>query len=251
MPVKSSKQNLKKNSMSKGKLYMIPTTLGESDVAKVLPIYIKDTIHQLDEFIVENSKTARAFLKLMEIPTPQNQLKLHTLNKHTKAQELHPFLDACRKGKNIGLISDAGCPGVADPGAEIVNLAHKEDIKIIPLVGPSSILLSLMASGMNGQSFAFNGYLPIDKSDVKKKLKDLEHISRSKDQTQLFIETPYRNTKLIETLYQTLQSNTKLCIACDITLNTELIKTRTIAEWKKNPIPKVHKRPCIFLIHAQ
>jgi len=251
MPVKSSKLNLKKNSMSKGKLYMIPTTLGESDVAKVLPLSVKETIHQLDEFIVEHSKTARAFLKLMEIPTPQNEIKFHTLNKHTEAQELHAFLSGCRNGKNIGLISDAGCPGVADPGAEIANLAHQEDIQIIPLVGPSSILLSLMASGMNGQSFAFNGYLPIDKSDVKKKLKDLERISRSYDQTQMFIETPYRNTKLIETLYQTLQSNTKLCIACDISLNTEYIRTRTIAEWKRTAKPELHKRPCIFLIHAQ
>jgi len=216
-----------------------------------LPLSVKETIHQLDEFIVENSKTARAFLKLMEIPTPQNELKFHTLNKHTEAQELHAFLSACRNGKNIGLISDAGCPGVADPGAEIANLAHKEDIQIIPLVGPSSILLSLMASGMNGQSFAFNGYLPIDKSDVKKKLKDLERISRTHNQTQMFIETPYRNTKLIETLYQTLQSNTKLCIACDISLSTEHIKTRTIAEWKRTAKPDFHKRPCIFLIHAQ
>lgn len=237
--------------MSKGKLYMIPTTLGDSDVEKILPRSVKETIHQLDEFIVENSKTARAFLKLMEIPTPQNQLKLHILNKHTEPQDLHSFLNACRQGKNIGLISEAGCPGVADPGAEIANIAHKEDIQIIPLVGPSSILLSLMASGMNGQSFAFNGYLPIDKLDVKKKLKDLERISRSHNQTQMFIETPYRNNKLIDTLLQNLQSNTKLCIACDISLNTEYIKTKTIGEWKKTAKPDLHKRPCIFLIHAQ
>jgi len=230
---------------------MIPTTLGESDVAKVLPLSVKETIHQLDEFIVENSKTARAFLRMMEIPTPQNQLKIHVLNKYTETQELHGFLSACRNGKNIGLISEAGCPGIADPGAEIASIAHKEDIQIIPLVGPSSILLSLMASGMNGQSFSFNGYLPVDKSDVKKKLKDLERISRSCDQTQLFIETPYRNNKLIDTLYQNLQSNTKLCIACDISLKTEYIKTRTIAEWKKTAKPELHKRPCIFLIHAQ
>lgn len=236
--------------MSKGKLYMIPTTLGDSDVEKILPRSVKETIHQLDEFIVENSKTARAFLKLMEIPTPQNQLKLHILNKHTEPQDLHSFLNTCRQGKDIGLISEAGCPGVADPGAEIANIAHKEDIQIIPLVGPSSILLSLMASGMNGQSFAFNGYLPIDKLDVKKKLKDLERISRSHNQTQMFIETPYRNNKLIDTLHQSLQSNTKLCIACDISLNTEYIKTKTIGEWKKTAKPDLHKRPCIFLIHA-
>ena len=251
MPVKLSKLNWKKNLMSKGKLYMIPTTLGESDVTKILPLSVKENIHQLDEFIVENSKTARAFLKQMEIPSPQNQLKIHVLNKHTDAQELHGFLNACRNGLNIGLISEAGCPGVADPGAEIVSIAHKEDIQIIPLVGPSSILLSLMASGMNGQSFTFNGYLPIEKSDVKKKLKELERISKNYNQTQLFIETPYRNHKLIDTLYQSLQSNTKLCIACDISLNTEYIKTKTIAEWKKTTKPDLHKRPCIFLIYAQ
>ena len=187
----------------------------------------------------------------MKIPTPQNELKLYELNKHTDIQELHSFLKNCRNGKNIGLISDAGCPGIADPGAEIVNLAHKENIKIIPLVGPSSILLSLMASGMNGQSFAFTGYLPIDKSDVKKKLKELERISRTQNQTQLFIETPYRNNKLIEHIFQNLQSSTKLCIACDISLKSEFIKTKTIAEWKKSAKPELHKRPCIFLIHAQ
>jgi len=237
--------------MSKGILYMIPTTLGESDVTKVLPLAVKETIHQLDEFIVENSKVARGFLKLMKIPTPQSELKLHELNKHTDIQELHSFLKSCRNGKNIGLISDAGCPGIADPGAEIASLAHKEDIKIIPLVGPSSILLSLMASGMNGQSFAFTGYLPIDKSDVKKKLKELERISRTQNQTQLFIETPYRNNKLMEHIFQNLQSSTKLCIACDISLKSEFIKTKTIAEWKKSAKPELHKRPCIFLIHAQ
>lgn len=237
--------------MAKGKLYMIPTTLGESNVNKILPLSVKETIHSLDEFIVENSKTARAFLKLMEIPTPQNKLKLHILNKHTEAQELPNFLDACREGKNIGLISEAGCPGVADPGAEIALLAHREDIQIIPLVGPSSILMSLMASGMNGQSFSFHGYLPIDKLDAKKKLKDLERLSRSYNQTQLFIETPYRNNKLVDNLLQNLQGSTRLCIACDISLQSEYIKTKTISEWKKSTKPELHKRPCIFLIHAQ
>ena len=155
--------------MIKGKLYMIPTTLGECDVDKILPLYVKEHLHNLKEFIVENSKTARAFLKKMNIPTPQNELKIHVLNKHTPIEEIHGFLNACRNGSNIGLISEAGCPGVADPGAEITNIAHKEDIQVVPLVGPSSILLALMASGMNGQSFAFNGYLPIEKYERKKK----------------------------------------------------------------------------------
>ena len=236
--------------MLKGKLYMIPTTLGESDVDKILPLYVKEHLHNLDEFIVENSKTARAFLKKMNIPTPQNELKIHVLNKHTPIEEIHGFLNACRNGNNIGLISEAGCPGVADPGAEIANMAHKEDIQIVPLVGPSSILLALMASGMNGQSFAFNGYLPIETFERKKKLQNLERNSRNYNQTQLFIETPYRNDKLVDAIYQNLQDNTKLCIACDLSLNSEYIKTKTVHEWKKAPKPNLKKRPCIFLIHA-
>jgi len=237
--------------MSKGKLYMIPTTLGECEPSKVLPLAVKETINSLDEFIVENSKTARAFLKLMEIPTPQKALKIHVLNKHTEPQEFSGFLNACRKGKNIGLISEAGCPGVADPGAEITNIAHTEDIQVIPLVGPSSILLSLMASGMCGQSFTFHGYLPIDKQDAKRRLKELEQVSKRNHQTQLFIETPYRNNKLLDLLFQNLQKHTKLCIACDISLGSEYIKTKTIEAWIKSKKPDLHKRPCIFLIEAE
>lgn len=229
---------------------MIPTTLGDSDVSKVLPHSVKEVVHSLDEFIVENSKTARSFLKLLKIPTPQNQLKIHLLNKHTDPTDFPAFLQSCREGKNVGLISEAGCPGIADPGAEIALLAHKENIQITPLIGPSSILLSLMASGMNGQSFCFNGYLPIDKLDVKKRLKDLERISRNLNQTQLFIETPYRNTKLLENILQTLQDSTQLCIACDLSLSTEYIKTKTIGTWRKSKYPNLHKRPCIFLIQA-
>ena len=236
--------------MLKGKLYMIPTTLGESDVDKILPLYVKEHLHSLDEFIVENSKTARAFLKKMNIPTPQNELKIHVLNKHTPTDEIHGFLNSCRNGTNIGLISEAGCPGIADPGAEITSMAHKEDIQVVPLVGPSSILLALMASGMNGQSFTFNGYLPIEKSERKKKLQNLEKNSRNYNQTQIFIETPYRNDKLIDSIYQNLQGNTKLCIACDLSLVSEYIKTKTVHEWKKVSKPNLEKRPCIFLIHA-
>ena len=229
---------------------MIPTTLGECDVDKILPLYVKEHLHSLDEFIVENSKTARAFLKKMNIPTPQNKLKIHVLNKHTPKDEIHGFLNSCRNGTNIGLISEAGCPGVADPGAEITNIAQNEDIQVVPLVGPSSILLALMASGMNGQSFTFNGYLPIEKSERKKKLQNLEKNSRNYNQTQIFIETHYRNDKLIDSIYQNLQGNTKLCIACDLSLVSEYIKTKTVHEWKKVSKPNLEKRPCIFLIHA-
>tara|TARA_B100000886_G_C20408804_1_gene486035 strand:+ start:318 stop:1010 length:693 start_codon:yes stop_codon:yes gene_type:complete len=229
---------------------MIPTSLGECDVHKILPLYVKEHIYNLDEFIVENSKTARSFLKKMNIPTPQNKLKIHVLNKYTDREDIYSFLNACRNGKNIGLISDAGCPGVADPGAEITIIAHKENIRVVPLVGPSSILLALMASGMNGQSFTFNGYLPIEYSERKKKLQNLEKNSRHYNQTQIFIETPYRNDKLIDSIYQNLQGNTKLCIACDLSLNSEYIKTKTVSEWKKVSKPSLKKRPCIFLIHA-
>ena len=149
---------------------------------------------------------------------------------------------------NVGLMSEAGCPGVADPGAAIVKIAHEKGIQVVPLVGPSSILLAMMASGMNGQSFAFNGYLPIDKSEKKSALKNFEKLSQDKSQSQLFIETPYRNNKLLEDLLQTLQPNTHLCIACDITLSTEYIKTKTIAQWKKETID-LHNRPCIFILH--
>lgn len=230
---------------------MIPTTLGDCNPQEVLPLSVRKTLHKLDEFIVENSKTARAFLKLMEIPKAQNTLKIHVLNKHTEIHEFSSFLNRCRNGEDVGLISEAGCPGIADPGAEITNIAHKEDIQIIPLVGPSSILLSLMASGMNGQSFTFHGYLPIDRQDVKRRLKELEQNSKKHNQTQLFIETPYRNNKLLEVLLQNLQNQTKLCIACDISLNSEFIKTKTISEWRKSKKPDLHKRPCIFLIEVE
>ena len=236
--------------MLKGKLYMIPTTLGECDVDKILPMYVKEHLHNLEEFIVENSKTARAFLKKMNISTPQNKLKIHVLNKHTAIEEIHSFLNSCRNGSNIGLISEAGCPGVADPGMEITSIAHKEDIQVIPLVGPSSILLALMASGMNGQSFTFNGYLPIDNAERKKKLQYLEKNSRNYNQTQIFIETPYRNDKMVESIFHNLQGNTRLCIACDLSLNSEYIKTKTVNEWKKASKPDLKKRPCIFLIYA-
>lgn len=158
------------------------------------------------------------------------------------------MIKPCLQGINVGLMSEAGCPGVADPGAVIVKIAHERGIQVVPLVGPSSILLALMASGMNGQSFAFNGYLPIDKSEKKSALKNLEKLSHDKNQSQLFIETPYRNNKLLEDLLQTLQNNTLLCIACDITLPTEYIKTLRVADWKKTKID-LHNRPCIFIIH--
>lgn len=231
-----------------GKLYLIPTTLGEMNPEDVLPQTIKRSIDFIDYYIVENEKTARRFIKSVHAEKKQPDLKISVLNKHTEASEHNAFIQPLLEGLNIGLMSEAGCPGVADPGAAIVKIAHEKGIQVVPLVGPSSILLAIMASGMNGQSFAFNGYLPIDKSEKKQALKNFEKLSHDKNQSQLFIETPYRNNKLMEDLLQILQPSTHLCIACDITLPTEFIKTRTVNEWKKNKVD-LHNRPCIFIIH--
>lgn len=231
-----------------GKLYLIPITLGESEPLDVLPQTIKRTIDFIDDYIVENEKTARKFIKSIHPEKVQATLRLSTLNKHTAVSEHNAMIQACLEGKNIGIMSESGCPGVADPGAVIVKLAHEKGIQVVPLVGPSSILLALMASGMNGQSFAFNGYLPIDKGEKKSALKNLEKLSSDKNQTQIFIETPYRNNKLLEDLLQTLQPNTHLCVACDITLPTEYIKTLRIQDWKKTKID-LHNRPTIFVLH--
>jgi 16S rRNA (cytidine1402-2'-O)-methyltransferase len=170
------------------------------------------------------------------------------INKFTLAEELNSFLDPIYEGYNIGLISDAGCPGVADPGSDIIKIAHQSNIRVVPLVGPSSILLAIMSSGLNGQNFAFNGYLPIDRADKKNKIKELEKTSQQKNQSQIFIETPYRNNKMLEDLTKTLSGDTNLCIACDITLSTEYIKTLSVNEWKKNKI-NIDKKPAIFIIH--
>ena len=231
----------------KGKLYLIPTRLGDNAPLEVLPISIKKVIESVDDYIVENEKTARRFIKIVSSGKSQSSLNIHILNKYTEHNELPSFLDACKKGKPVGLLSEAGCPGIADPGADIVKIAHELDIRVIPLVGPSSILLALMSSGMNGQNFAFNGYLPIDKGERKAKLKQLERLSFEQNQTQLFIETPYRNNKMLEDICTALNKQTRVCIACDITLPTEFIKTKTVEEWKHTTID-LHKRPAIFVI---
>jgi len=231
-----------------GKLYLIPTTLGDNDPLDVLPIAVKQIIEQTDTFIVENEKTARRFIKRICPDKPQPSLNIFLLNKFTDETELPSFLQPCLNGINVGLLSEAGCPGVADPGSDIVQIAHTKNIKVVPLVGPSSILLAIMASGMNGQSFAFNGYLPIDKGERKKEIKRLERLSFEQNQSQLFIETPYRNNKMLEDLTHVLDNNTSICVACDITLPTEFIKTLSVKAWKKNKVD-LHKRPTIFIIH--
>ncbi len=231
-----------------GKLFLIPTTLGDNNPMDVLPITIRETIEKLDIFIVENEKSARRFIKKISPSKKQATLKLHLLNKHTDPSELPFFMDSCLKGIDIGLLSEAGCPAIADPGADIVTIAHQKSIQVIPLVGPSSIIMALMASGMNGQSFAFNGYLPIDKNARKSELLRLEKLSSQQNQSQLFIETPYRNNAMLEDICKVLNKNTLVCVACDITLPTEFIKTKTVEEWKKNSAD-LHKRPALFIIH--
>lgn len=237
-----------KTSESKGKLYLIPTTLGESDPLDVLPQTVKRAVDFIDDYIVENEKTARKFIKSINPEKVQASLRLSSLNKHTEVSEHNKMIQPCLEGRNIGLMSEAGCPGIADPGAVIVKIAHEKGIQVIPLVGPSSIFLALMSSGMNGQSFTFNGYLPIEKTEKKTAIKNLEKISHDKNQSQIFIETPYRNNKLLEDILQSLQPNTHLCIACDITLPSEYIKTLRVSDWKKTVID-LHNRPTIFIIH--
>ncbi|RKS98829.1 SAM-dependent methyltransferase [Flavobacterium sp. 123] len=231
-----------------GKLYLIPTTMGDCDPMDVLPLTIKRSIDLINYYIVENEKTARKSIKSVNPEKRQSELVLFALNKHTETKEHLDFIKPLLEGKNMGLMSEAGCPGVADPGAVIVKLAHAKGIQVIPLVGPSSILLAMMASGMNGQSFTFNGYLPIEKSEKKSALKNLEKLSQDKNQSQIFIETPYRNNKMLEDILQALNPSTYLCIATDITLPTEYIKTLRAADWKKVKVD-LHNRPTIFIIH--
>lgn len=235
---------------AKGKLYMIPQTLGDDSSLDHLSPMVKQTISRLDYFVVENEKAGRGFIKRICPEKVQSELKLSSLNKFTHTSEIEGMLAACIEGHSVGMISDAGCPGVADPGASLVAKAHEMGIKVVPLVGPSSILLALMGSGMNGQSFSFHGYLPIDKNQRKKTLRTLERESQDKQQTQLFIETPYRNNDMLDSLLQILHPSTRLCIACDLNLEKEYIVTKSVAQWAKSKVD-LHKRPCIFLFERE
>jgi 16S rRNA (cytidine1402-2'-O)-methyltransferase len=219
--------------------------LGDTAPLEVMPISVKKTMESLRCFVFEKEKAGRAFVKSISPNIPQDNIKVHLLNKFTEEDELNAMLLPLLDGEDIGLITDAGCPGVADPGAALVALAHTNNIRVIPLVGPSSILLAVMAAGLNGQSFAFNGYLPIDKSERRKAIKQFEKKSIELDQTQLFIETPYRNSALLEELSKVLRPKTLVSVACDITLPTEFIKTATAEAWRKNK-EDLHKRPTVF-----
>ena len=231
-----------------GKLYLIPTTLGDNEPLEVLPFSVKKAVEKINYFIVENEKSARRFIKKITPSKSQPSLKIFILDKFTSEFEAKAYLDVCSKGVDVGLLSEAGVPAIADPGANIVMQAHQKNIKVVPLVGPSSIVLAMMSSGLNGQNFAFNGYLPIDKSERKKAIKDLEKTSQLKNQSQIFIETPYRNEKLLIDLRSTLNPATYLCVAADITLETEYIRTLKAGDWQRENVD-LHKRPCIFIIH--
>jgi len=230
-----------------GTLYLIPVPLAENAADSSFTPYLVSCINNIKEYIVENEKTARKFLKEAGLKTPQSELIIHDYSKHNRENNTADFFKGLQAGNDVGLMSEAGCPGIADPGAGIVEKAHRMGIKVVPLVGPSSILLALMASGFNGQSFVFHGYLPIDKVERTKKVKELELMTEKHKQTQIFIETPFRNNSLLEDILKTANAKTRLCIACDLTAATEFIQTKTIAEWQKK-VPELHKRPTIFLL---
>lgn len=229
------------------KLFLVPATLGDVDPIASIPAAVFERINEIDDYLVENEKSARQYLKKLGIKKPLQKINLHLLDKRTAFADLSPMMQALVEGKNMGVLSEAGCPGIADPGALAVKWAHQNGFDVVPLTGPSSILLALMASGFNGQSFAFQGYLPIDRSDRIKKIKELEKLTQTQHQTQIFIETPYRNNHLIEDVLQHCQPHTKLCIAVDLTLSNEFVKSKTIAAWRQSK-PDLHKRPAIFLL---
>lgn len=233
-----------------GTLYFIPVTLGDDHLERALPPDVIRITQQLEIFVVENEKTARHFLSLMKTHKPVRELTLMTLNEHTEDKAIPALLAPLLAGKDVGLMSEAGCPGIADPGAKLAALAHQKNIRVAPLVGPSSILLSLMASGFNGQRFTFLGYLPADKAARIQRLKEIEKHSQKFNETQIFIETPYRNQHLLADILATCHPETRLCIACNISLEDELIISRTIKAWKQQSLPDLHKKPTVFLLLA-
>ena len=229
-------------------LYLIPVTLGDTPIKSVLPEYNSEVIAGIRHFIVEDVRSARRFLRKVDPQFDIDGSQFYELNKHTAPEVVAGYLKPLQSGMPMGVISEAGCPAVADPGADVVAIAQRKGMKVVPLVGPSSIILSVMASGFNGQSFAFNGYLPIKPDDRAKKLRQLEQRIYNEDQTQLFIETPYRNGKMIEDILATCRPQTKLCIAANLTCEDEYVHTRTVKEWR-GKVPDLSKIPCIFLLY--
>lgn len=229
-------------------LYLIPVLLGDTTVERVLPTYNQEVVRDIRHFIVEDVRSARRFLKKVDKDFDIDGSQFYPLNKHTSPEEISGYLKPLEEGHSMGVISEAGCPAIADPGADVVALAQRKHLKVVPLIGPSSIILSVMGSGFNGQSFAFNGYLPIEAADRAKRLKLLEQRAYTEQQTQIFIETPYRNNRLVEDILATCRPQTRLCIAANITCEEEYIVTRTLKEWKGH-VPDLSKQPCIFLIY--
>ncbi len=236
--------------MPKGKLYLIPTPL-HPNALHTIPLYVIQRIHQLDTFIAERAKTARHFIKATEPPFAIQTLTIHELGKHTPVEEWSLFLESAENGKDIGLMSEAGCPGVADPGAQIVRLAFQKGITVAPMVGPSSILLALMGSGMNGQQFCFHGYLSPKKNSLAQDLKRLQQLARQRKETQIFIETPYRNQQILEIALKQLDPDLLFCIACNLTSEQEYLQTKSIKEWSLNELPDLNKKPSIFLMGVE
>ena len=235
--------------MATGTLFLIPTTLGDSTLAAVIPSAVIERVRMLEYFVAENAKTARAYLKQVGTAKPLQELCIANLDEHTPEKAIADLAAPLRAGHDLGVLSEAGCPGIADPGAKLVLYAHRQGIRIMPLVGPSSILLALMASGLNGQNFVFHGYLPVADIERAKTLRELEKQSRRLNQTQIFIETPYRNMKLVQSMLETCASATLLCVATELTLAGEDIRTMTVAAWRKCP-PQIDRRPALFLMLA-
>lgn len=231
-------------------LYLIPVTLGDTPWENVIPSFNREIVKNIKHFIVESRKEAVRFLVKFDKEIDIDSLSFQELNEHTKIEDISDYLKPLEKGESMGVISDAGCPAVADPGCDVVRMAQKKNLRVIPLVGPSSILLSVMASGFSGQSFAFNGYLPAKPQERAAKLKQLENRAYKEKQTQLFIETPYRNEKMFQTIVQSLRPDTNLCVAAGITTEKEFIKTKTVSAWKKTGLPDLGKIPAIFLIYG-
>lgn len=236
--------------MSTGTLYLIPVTLGDDHIPRALPPEVAGIARRLDTFVVENEKTARRFLSALGTEKPVRELELMRLDEHTAAKDVPALLTPLRAGRDVGLMSEAGCPGIADPGAQLVALAHAAGIRVVPLVGPSSILLALMASGLDGQRFAFLGYLPNEKTGRVHKLKEIEQDSRKRRETQIFIETPYRNQHLLQDILDHCEPTTRLSVACNLSLDGEYIASRTIAVWRKSALPELQRQPAVFLLLA-
>ncbi len=235
---------------SHGVLFLVPSTLGDSAPESVLPAPVLQTIRGLDGFVAEEPRTARAFLKRVGMQRPLTEIRIQVLNEHTDAKELPKLLGPTLEGERIGLLSEAGYPAVADPGAQLIALAHRHGVKVIPLVGPSSLLLALAASGLNGQGFCFHGYLPVEAAARAARLREIEARSASDGSAQIFIEAPYRNNQLLAALLETCDPQTRLCLATDLTLSDEAIGTRPIAAWRSAP-PDLNRRPTVFLLQAE